>query len=307
MNLHSHGGGMTHNYRSVFESLYDGVYFVDLKRTITYWNPAAERLTGFSAKEVVGSSCMDNILIHIDESGRGLCKGPCPLAATMQDGEARRSEVYLHHKDGHRVPVSVRTTPLRDDAGNIVGGVELFSDISSKKAMQEKIRELEKLALIDGLTGLSNRKHIEGELAARFQEKVRYGLEFGVLFMDVDHFKGINDAHGHAGGDAALKTISATFRASARSYDLVGRWGGEEFVGIIRNVDSQILHRVGERYRVLVENTKIKCPGSPFSVTISVGATLATSEDTPGTLIARADELLYESKQNGRNRVTMRS
>jgi diguanylate cyclase (GGDEF)-like protein/PAS domain S-box-containing protein len=300
------GDSMGFNYQSVFKSLYDGVYFVDRARKITYWNPAAERLTGFSAKEVIGSSCMDYILIHIDEAGRSLCRGRCPLAATMADGEARRSEVYLHHKDGHRVPVSVRTTPLMDDDGSIIGGVELFSDISSKKAMQEKIRELEKLALIDGLTGLSNRKHIEGELAARFQEKVRYGLEFGLLFMDIDHFKGINDTYGHAGGDVALKTVSATFRASARSYDLVGRWGGEEFVGIIRNVDSQILQRVGERYRVLVENTEIKCPGSPFFVTISVGATLATPEDTPETLVRRADELLYESKQNGRNRVTMR-
>jgi diguanylate cyclase (GGDEF)-like protein/PAS domain S-box-containing protein len=296
---------VAYNYQNVFESLYDGVYFVDRQRRITYWNAAAEQLTGYSAEEVMGSSCEDNILIHINEEGRSLCRNLCPLAATMQDGQARRTEVYLHHKDGHRVPVSVRTTPLRDDDGNIIGGVELFSDISFKKAMQEKIRELEKLALIDGLTGLSNRKHAEGELMARFQEKVRYGLEFGLLFMDIDHFKEINDTHGHAGGDEALKTISATFLASARSYDLLGRWGGEEFVGIIRNVDSTILRRVGERYRILVENTEVKCPGAPFSVTISVGATLATSDDTPETLLARADALLYESKQNGRNRVTM--
>lgn len=295
---------MAYNYRDIFESLYDGVYFVDLKRRITYWNPAAERITGFRAGEVIGSRCMDNILIHIDEEGRSLCKSICPLAATMQDGNPRQTEVYLHHKEGHRVPVSVRATPLRDDNGEIIGGVELFSDISPKKAMKEKILELEKLALIDSLTGLSNREHMEGELAARFEEKVRYGLDFGLLFMDIDNFKNINDTYGHFGGDVTLKTLSATFRASTRPYDLLGRWGGEEFIGIIRNVNGEILKRIGERYRILVENTKVKYPGSSFSVTISVGASLATSEDTPSTLLDRADKLLYESKKNGRNRVT---
>jgi diguanylate cyclase (GGDEF)-like protein/PAS domain S-box-containing protein len=300
------GGRVDYNYESVFESLYDGVYFVDRERRITHWNPAAERITGFLAKEVIGSRCMDNILVHIDEEGKSLCRGFCPLAAAMKDGKARQAEVYLHHKNGHRVPVSVRVAPLRDIDGNLLGGVELFSDISPQKAMEEKVRELEKLALIDGLTGLSNRKHVEGELASRFQEKVRYGLDFGLLFMDVDHFKNINDTYGHAGGDAALKTISATFRASARSYDLVGRWGGEEFIGIIRNVDYGILKKVGERYRILVEKTRVEYPESPFSVTISIGATLATDDDTPETLLSRADALLYESKENGRNLVTIR-
>ncbi len=296
---------MEYNYKSIFESLQDGVYFVDRDRKITYWNKAAERITGYSEKEVVGSRCMDNILIHIDERGSTLCEGHCPLAIAMEDGNARQAEVYLHHKRGYRVPVSVRATPLRDEAGNIIGGAELFSDNSSKKALQDKIKELEKLALIDGLTGLSNRKHVEGELAARFHEKKRYGLDFGILFMDIDHFKGINDTFGHAGGDAVLKTISETFQASTRSYDLVGRWGGEEFVGIIRNVDHQLLGKVGERFRMLVQKTRIENFQTPFSVTISVGATLALPEDTPEAVIARADEYLYQSKRNGRNRMTI--
>jgi len=294
-----------YNYKSIFESLQDGVYFVDGDRRVTYWNKAAERITGYSEKEVVGSRCMDNILIHIDERGTTLCNGLCPLAAAMEDGNARQEEVYLHHKKGHRIPVSVRATPLRDKAGKVIGGAELFSDISSKKALQDKIRELEKLALIDGLTGLSNRKHIEGELTARFHEKNRYGLDFGILFMDIDHFKTINDTYGHVGGDEALRTVSATFQASTRSYDLVGRWGGEEFVGIIRNVDHQLLGKVGERFRMLIEKTRIEFPQTPFSVTISVGATLAVSEDSPASLIKRADEHLYESKKNGRNRLTI--
>lgn len=305
MQLDTWGNVVDENFRNIFDSIYDGVYFVDRDRRITYWNRAAERITGYSADEVVGARCMDNILVHIDEAGNSLCRGRCPLAAAMQDGNARQAEVYLHHKNGHRVPVSVRVAPFRDQEGSILGGVELFSDISSQRAMRERIGELEKLALVDPLTGLSNRKHIEGELAARFQEKERYGIDFGLLFIDIDHFKRVNDTYGHDGGDAALKTISATLLASIRSYDLFGRWGGEEFIGIVRNVDRGVLRSIAERYRILVENTQVASNAELFSVTISVGATLVTSQDTPDTLIRRADELLYESKKNGRNRVTL--
>ncbi len=295
----------TNNFMDVFDNLQDGVYFVDLDREITYWNAAAEELTGFSAREVMGKKCMDNLLVHIDERGAQLCQGQCPLAAAMGDGIPRQAEVYLHHKRGHRVPVLVRAIPLRNAGGRVVGGVEMFMDISTRKAMLERIRELEKLALVDGLTGLSNRQHLIGELESRFHEKTRYGLSFGILFMDIDHFKKVNDTYGHSVGDLTLKTVSDTLRAAARSYDLFGRWGGEEFMGIIRNVDRPLLGKIGDRFRMLVEKTRIHCEQTAFSVTISVGAALAMSKDTPERLVERADALLYRSKADGRNRMTL--
>lgn len=296
---------MRYNYRNIFENLQDGVYFVDKSRTITYWNQSAEAITGFKAEEVVGSRCMDNILIHINERNESLCKQGCPLAAVMKDGRPRLAEVYLHHKNGHRVPVLVRATALRDEADRIIGAAEVFSDITYQKEMQERIRELEKLALVDNLTGLSNRKHLEGELDARFQEQRRYGLSFGVLFIDVDFFKKINDTRGHEAGDRALKTLANTLRANTRSYDLFGRWGGEEFVGIVRNIDRAILKKVAERFRILAEKTIIQNGEASFSITVSIGATLATPQDSPAALIQRADQLMYRSKQQGRNRVTV--
>ena len=296
---------MRYNYRNIFENLQDGVYFVDKSRTITYWNQSAEAITGFKAEEVVGSRCMDNILIHINERNESMCEQSCPLAAVMKDGRPRLAEVYLHHKNGHRVPVLVRATALRDEANRIIGAAEVFSDITYQKEMQERIRELEKLALVDNLTGLSNRKHLEGELDARFQEQRRYGLSFGVLFIDVDFFKKINDTRGHEAGDRALKTLANTLRANTRSYDLFGRWGGEEFVGIVRNIDRAILKKVAERFRILAEKTIIQNGEASFSITVSIGATLATPQDSPAALIQRADQLMYRSKQQGRNRVTV--
>jgi len=104
-----------HNaFAKIIDNIHDGLYIVDKNRVITYWNKAAERITGFSAVEVMGHSCSENILTHIDGEGNSLCTGMCPLASTMDDGVMRETELYLHHKNGQRVPVSVRVTPLTD-------------------------------------------------------------------------------------------------------------------------------------------------------------------------------------------------
>ncbi len=112
-------------YKNIIDNLYDGVYFVDRDRMITYWNKGAERISGYSAGQVIGRRCRDNLLNHVTANGVELCHDHCPLAAVMEDGRPREAEVYLHHADGHRVPVMVRATALRDEGGNIVGAVEI--------------------------------------------------------------------------------------------------------------------------------------------------------------------------------------
>lgn len=296
---------MTVNYEDLFENLGDGVYFVDRQRRITRWNRAAERITGYRANEVVGSCCSDNILVHVDDSGQVLCETHCPLTACLEDKQPHEIEVYLHHKDGHRVPVLVRATPLRDQSGEIIGVAELFNDNTEKTANNLRIKELEQLALLDKLTQLANRHYIEAELAARFEEMTRYGLSFGLLFMDIDHFKRFNDNFGHDAGDLALKNVAKTLLALARPFDLVGRWGGEEFICIIRNVDKEGLEVVARRCLALVEKTYIPLQHQLENITVSIGATLVCSDDSSDSLIKRADQLMYRSKKAGRNRMTL--
>ena len=101
-------------YQGLLDQISDGVYFVTLDRRITYWNGGAERITGYAADEVLGRSCSEGILRHVDDAGRQLCLDGCPLAAVMKDGKPREAHVYLHHKDGHRVPVTVRGQALRN-------------------------------------------------------------------------------------------------------------------------------------------------------------------------------------------------
>ncbi len=293
------------SFKSIIENLHDGLYLVDPNRIITYWNKAAENITGYTADEVIGKSCSDNILTHVDSEGNCLCTGICPLAATMADDIPRETEVYLHHKDGHRVPVSVRVSSMENSKGEIIGGVELFTDISSQRANTLKVKELEKMAFLDNLTQLANRNFIQREIKSRFEEIKRYNIPFGILFMDIDNFKNFNDKYGHDVGDLVLRYVAKTFAANSRPFDLYGRWGGEEFIGIIRNISADDLINLGNRVRELVANSYIVNNfNQTLQVTVSIGATMAIEEDTVESLVKRADELLYKSKNAGKNCLT---
>lgn len=293
------------SYKTILDHLYDGIYFVDAERRITYWNAAAEQITGYGHDEVVGKCCSDRLLRHIDGQGTLLCENGCPLAASIVDGQNREAEVYLHHKNGHRVPVRIRVSPIRDDAGRIVGAAELFSDNSAVSAIASRMAELEQLALLDPLTRLANRRFIENSIENCIRELDRYGWATGILFLDVDNFKQINDGYGHDAGDEVLRRIASTLLANSRGFDLFGRWGGEEFVGIIRNLGVAQLASVAEKLRMLIGHATIPVDGGmPLTVTVSIGATLLRSDDTVESAVKRADQLMYQSKKGGKNRVT---
>lgn len=292
-------------HKALLDSIYDAVYAVDTERRITYWNVGAERLTGYPASEVVGKHCSDNVLVHMSDDGRLLCLTDCPLQEAMRENEPREAEAFLRHHDGHRVPVAVRCSPVLDAGGKVVGGVEVFRDNAPKLELEERVEELSELALLDPLTGIGNRRYLEAEIGQRLGEMDRYGWTFGVLFMDIDSFKEVNDRYGHHGGDRALVTVSRTIANSLRSFDFLGRWGGEEFVAVISYTGEEQMMKVAERCLYLIRGTDIPLEGGGvFRVTVSIGATLARPGDSVGSLLDRADRLMYASKAAGRDRVT---
>lgn len=293
------------DFYKILENLHDGLYFTDLKRNIIYWNKAAERLTGFSAAEVIGKSCANNILCHVDEDGCNLCENVCPLSRTIASGQPQTSEIYLHHKQGHRIPVSVRVSPRFDDQGKVIGGIELFTDISHREVTELRLKELQQLAMLDHLTRMANRVYLERELKVRLEEHRRMQVPFGVMFIDIDHFKQVNDTYGHDIGDEVLKLVADTLLSNARPFDLFGRWGGEEFIGIIRNISQTNIEQLANRLRALIAASYLDKTDPPVSVTASIGVTLATPEDNINRLLKRADTLLYQSKANGRNCVSL--
>lgn len=292
-------------YSQLLESMYDGVYFVDRNRTVTFWNKGAERISGYSRDEVLGRSCADNVLRHVDEQGRHLCLQGCPLAAVMVDGRARETQVYLHHRQGHRVPVFVRGTAITDDAGEIVGAVEVFSSDDKLARTMELVRQLRQEALQDGLTGLGNRKYADMTLETHLQGLDRHGIGFGLLFIDIDFFKKVNDTWGHNVGDEVLMMVAGTVANGLRPLDVPCRWGGEEFIAVLPNVDHAALERVAERLRMLVENSWLDHGDETIRVTASLGGALAEPGDTAQDVVGRADAQVYRSKQEGRNRVSL--
>lgn len=293
------------NLEKILNNLYEGAYIVDKSRNLIYWNKAAEDLSGYKASEVAGSYCSNNILQHVDANGKCLCKQGCPLAAVIEDGNKREVEVFLHHKAGHRVPVLVRALPLEDKNGDVIGALEIFSENSERKNILKKIKSLEKLAMLDELTQIPNRRYVENSIKLRFNEYLLNGVNFAIIFLDIDHFKKFNDDYGHDIGDLVLKTVSKTFSNNLRGNDIIARWGGEEFIGVFSEVDEKSLKNIGEKLRILVEKTYIEVEGRKLNVTISSGATLVNSHDSAETLIKRADKLLYKSKINGRNCITL--
>jgi diguanylate cyclase (GGDEF)-like protein/PAS domain S-box-containing protein len=297
---------LDHNFETIVENIYDGLYIVDINRKITYWNAAAELITGYAKDEVIGHTCADNILIHVDDKGCDLCMGACPLSAVITDGASRKADVFLHHKDGHRVSVSVRVTPLKNAEGNIIGGIELFSESNSHILLQQKIAELEKLALVDHLSQLPNRRQLHLELAAQCAMcKRAQEYSFGILYFDLDHFKRINDEEGHDIGDKSLQIVAKTIASSIRPFDTVGRWGGEEFLGIFPNITREKLCILAERLLTLVRKSIIETPHGPIHVTMSIGGLIARETQDVDILIKRVDVLMYQSKQSGRNQATI--
>ncbi|MCB0918936.1 MAG: GGDEF domain-containing protein [Actinobacteria bacterium] len=290
-------------FQEVLDSMFDGVYFVDPRRRITYWNQGAERISGFSEAEVMGRSCADNILRHVDEEGHQLCLEGCPLAATMSDGQPREAEVYMHHKDGHRVPVVVRAAPIRDEAEQIIGAVEVFVPGRTAERAQQIIEDLRRQALHDPLTQIGNRRF--GETNLESLEGDTAPAQSGILFVDIDHFKHVNDTYGHEAGDEVLKMVANTLLNGLRAGDSVCRWGGEEFVVMLPGCDGEDLARVAERLRMLVAKSWIDHEGNRLRVTISLGGALTTEENAIERVLEQADRRLYVSKETGRNRVTL--
>ena len=292
-------------FRAMIDNLHDGAYFVDLDRRIVYWNKSAEELTGYASEDVVGRTCDDGILLHVDEHGKDLCKDLCPLAETLKDGELREVEVFLHHKSGHRVPVAIRVAPVRDRKGAITGAVELFSENSALLTARARIDELEQIATLDPLTRLPSRRWLEQELASRVDELARFGRTFGVVSIRVDRMPKIISAFGRDVGDDVLRMVGNTLIYNCRPFDIIGRWGGAEFLGTVVGVERAGLTKVAERLRGLVGKSMLPLEGRTVSVTVSVGAVMAEWGDTVDVLIDRAERMMHRSRSRGRDRVTV--
>jgi diguanylate cyclase (GGDEF)-like protein/PAS domain S-box-containing protein len=293
-------------FRELLEELYEGVYFVDTQRRILYWNRAAHRISGYSAEEVIGHYCQDNILNHVDDCGTQLCFGKCPLVSTVEHGVPHECEIFLHHKQGHRVPVRVRVTPVRDANKKIIGAIEMFVESSNARARTKRAELLQTRGFLDPLTDTGNRRYLEIELFRALQEFRLHGLPFGALLVDIDHLSIVNEHYGHAVGDQVLRAIALTLTNAISDSDIIGRWSVDEFLILVPSSSVERLADIAERCRALVERANVQVGAEQLVATISGGASAVDPLDTMELFIRRLENLLQRSKYSGRNRITLR-
>ncbi len=285
-------------YKKLTENLYDGVYFVTRERRIIFWNKQAEKITGYKKKEIIGKHCNDNLLQHINKSGKKLCLKGCPLVASIKTGRPQAYRVYLRRKDGLRVPVDVHVTPVKYH-NKIIGAVEIFRDASIYEKVERQKERAQNISLTDALTRLPNRRYIDKKVKMELDRLKKYKEDLHIAILDIDHFKKVNDTYGHKTGDLVLRKIANILDNSLKSTDFIGRYGGEEFLIILPHTSRKNSSIALERMRKMIEGSKL----IEKKVTVSMGVAKTLTGDDPEKIFKRADKALYKAKNSGRNRV----
>jgi diguanylate cyclase (GGDEF)-like protein/PAS domain S-box-containing protein len=292
--------------RGVLDAVSDGVYVTTGEREIVFWSKGAERITGYSSDEVLGKHCHDNILVHTDVLGKNLCFDGCPLLKCIETGERQEAkEVFLKRKDGERVAVYVKASVLQ--VGDERYGVEIFGEFESVagSTLAEKLKQLSDVSIVDQLTGLYNRRYIDTILEQHYGLFKRHFQRFGVVMIDVDQFKNINDNFGHLAGDEALKFVASVIQRSLRSMDSLARFGGDEFIIVCPLIELEGVEKLSERIVELVHHSVMSSqynPTNAIEVSVSVGGSMVDYKDKSASdVIARANEALCRVKRDGGN------
>lgn len=267
----------------------------------TQWSGEAERIFGWSAAETLGKPIMD---LHM------IVEEDIPLVqqamAKMLDGSSRYviSSNRNHTKDGRVIHCIWYNSVLTTEDGRMTSVMSQVLDVTEQKHAE---MELKRIAQTDMLTGLANRRHFMELAELELSRACRYGDPLTVMMMDIDHFKRINDTHGHQMGDQVIQMVGRSCQETLREVDVIGRIGGEEFAIILPQTGSEQAVEAAERLREVIANSEIPMKkGMPLHCTVSIGvATLVDTMTNLDTLLGHADKSLYDAKQAGRNRVSI--
>jgi diguanylate cyclase (GGDEF)-like protein len=298
--------GATANFvNGVLNQVQDAVVGLNKDRKVVYWNKSAEQISGREAASIVGKACFEEPPMFVDLGGVNVCRDKCPVAMALKDGAPRTLEVYLLHKDGFRMPASLRIIPVFKDDGEIIGAVETFTSTAPKVTLPLGLTELEKMGLVDNDTGIPSKQYLDMTLNTRLEEFQKYGLSFGLIYVDIDNYGKILEKHGRFNANKIVRTVARTLQKNIRFFDIVGRWGTEEFLVILLNIDEGRLDIVANKLRLLVAESYITTETGMLNATVSMGASIVLRYDTVESLIKRGEQLMMHSKWLGKNRVSM--
>lgn len=281
--------------RAVLETMLDGLMIVDAQGIVRVFNRACETLFGYDAGEIIGQ----NVKLLVGEEHRD--SHDAYIQRFLDEGQpdilGRPREVSGARKDGSTVPVSVTL-----GQANVDGEVYFIAVV---RDLTQELR-LRRDAAIDPLTGVSNRRNFLARGRDELGRAVRYSRPCSVLMLDIDHFKAVNDTHGHAAGDEALRRFAEACQAMLRDSDVIARIGGEEFAVILPETDTQGAKILAERLREGVSRIRVPNGAGGFGFTVSIGiADRIGDDDDIESILARADSAMYRAKEAGRDQVAV--
>lgn len=283
-------------FQSIIDLAQDAIIAFDDDRVISLFNPAAERMFGFTGDEIVGAP-LSALIPGADGEG-GLSLEPLAINAAG-DGKPTLPEIVAQRRDGARFPAEIALSRIDGAGGRLYTLV--LRDVSERKAAEEELR---RLATTDPLTGVANRREFMACAEHELARVRRYGRPLALLMLDVDHFKSINDAFGHGAGDAVLRSLAAATRDCLRECDVIGRLGGEEFAVALPETQLVEAVEVAERLRRRLGELRTCAGGGEIHFTASVGVSVCRPSDPNiEAPLSRADHALYAAKRGGRNRV----
>ena len=279
-------------------SIGDGVITTDVLGKIDYLNPIAQKLTGWSEAAAIGLPLL-TVFNIINDVTNEVPENPVEKCIQMNCSIEGANHIRLIDRAGKTIEIEHSAAPINDRHGDTIGAILVFRDVSDKRTL---MRELSHQATHDALTGLPNRLLFNDRLSQALTHGRRNNLKIGIVFLDLDHFKNVNDTLGHNVGDLLLQAVSERLRRQLREGDTVARQGGDEFLillpDLIHNMDAasiaqKILHSFSELF--ILEQHKV-------FVTPSIGISLYPSDgDTLETLVKHADVAMYHAKELGRN------
>lgn len=281
--------------------------------TYDYVSPSITRLLGFTPTEIKKINFRSLIIeTRIVTNGMKTVESFDDLESSRKTGDVNKwqADYLIRTKDGRKIWVSDVSYPWFDDGGKIIGSIGSLRDITDRIEVEQEIKEeLERLANTDPLTDLANRREYFQRLEHELKRIQRSNSEVSILLVDVDHFKRINDAHGHEAGDSVLMQLAQMIKTTLRDTDLAARLGGEEFGIFLPDTPLEGAYWVAERLRLAIAKHDFTygADNRPIGITVSVGAASATLADnlTATELYKMADTRLYIAKNTGRNQVSI--
>lgn len=274
---------------TIFESMHDPVVVFDNAGRLADYNHIAASMFPILDKRSLGSEAKQVLASHPD------------LLKCMRDNSTEKRDIQIRYRNETRIFES-SSVPMTSKMGRPVGKILMLHEVTEQRELTEQLRTL---ATLDGLTGIYNHRHLMALCQKELDRARRHGRPVTLLLADLDHFKEVNDMHGHQAGDEVLREAAAVFQKNLRSSDILGRYGGEEFAVLLPETLPQCGKDLANRIRRELAELSIRHEGQDIAITASFGVTGSRLEngnsDTLASLFQRADKMLYKAKNTGRN------